>query len=724
MTPQTSDLNESVSSAINPPTENELTENNVANKEEISNETMTEITHSSDEHVEQVDTIETTLDSNLESTLPNVEVAAAAPIEESQSTTNAVVEQADTIETQANNNVTEISETPVTAIDEIHPIAVESIEDDTNRPIEDIDYSQFTKKDFVELGEKLLDSIKKDVASISDIKNADAVMREIKPIFDELKSKEKANALKKYIADNGNDEGFEYKNDNYVVRFEGLNAQIRDAKTKFFQKIEREKENYFDRKTQLLQALREIVEAEEKGGAKNTWNDFKKIQEDWKAAGNINSPHNASLWSAYNALIDRYFSIRHIQNELKDLDRKKNLVAKSEIVDKIEAIAKDLGNEGLTNTALKQANELLEEYKHIGPATREAQEELWKRLKIAFDAIHNKRREQTAQTSQLQEEIYQAKAHLVENLKAYTEFNTDSINEWNTKTKEILEIQDQWNAIKGSMPREKGKEISQTFWNLLKTFFKNKGLFFEKLEAEREENLKAKTSLCEQVEALLTAADFSPANTDKIIELQKTWKTIGHVPEKFKDKIYERFKKSCDAFFDGKRNKSSQVELEYEENLKKKITLCEEIEAIARSGAADLGKLAEYKAQYNAIGFVPRKDIQTMQRRFIDAINMYVKASSGVSGAEKEKMVLQNEVEVVLKGEKNTSRDLDKKETDIRRKIKKIEDDINLWQNNIEFFARSKNAGAVREEYEGKIKGAEKEIAELKQRLKIIISAN
>lgn len=706
MTPQTSDLNENVSSATTNPTD--VVEIIVANKEEISNETMTEITNSTNEQVEQVDSIEVKVEEQVESTTETTEVAAVEPIEANETPAPVAEEVV-------------VSEAP---IEEIQPIAIEAIEEETHAPTEEVDYSQFSKKDFVDLGEKLLDSVKSESATISDMKNADAVMREIKPIFDDLKLKEKAEALKKYIAENGNDEGFEYKNDNYTVRFEGLNAQIREAKNKFFQKIEREKENYFERKTQLLQSLREIVEAEEKGGGKNTWQDFKKVQEDWKAAGNINSPHNASLWSAYNALIDRYFSIRHIQNELKDLDRKKNLVAKTEIVEKIEAIAKGLEAEGLTNTALKQANELLEEYKHIGPATRDAQEELWQRLKAAFDTIHNKRREQSAQVTQLQEEIFAAKSRLVENLKPYTEFKTDSINEWNAKTKEILEIQDQWNAIKGSMPRDKGKEISQNFWGMLKTFFRNKGQFFEKLEAEREENLKAKTSLCEQAEALLAAGDFAPANTDKIIELQKTWKTIGHVPEKFKDKIYERFKKACDGFFDGKRAKTNQVELEYEENLKKKVALCEEIEAIARSGAADLGKLSEYKAQYGSIGFVPRKDMQNIQRRFIDAINMYVKASSGVSGAEKEKMVLQNEVEVVLKGEKSGSKELEKKETDIRRKIKKVEDDINLWQNNIEFFARSKNASAVREEYETKIKGAEKEIAELKQKLKIIVSAN
>ena len=686
---------------------------------------------------EQKDTIENVTENSVEETVNTTENTTQETLYATKEAVSNIVAEVESVASEIMEVVEiTIEETPIAvesaavveSIAVIHNeeivAAIEPIEEEAHEIVaQEMDYSSFTKKDFVDLGEKLLASIKAEGVSVSDVKNADVVMREIKPIFDDLKAREKADALKKYIADNGNNEGFEYKNDNFVVRFESLNAQIRDAKNGFFQKIERLKEDYFELKTKLLQRLREVVDEEEKSGSKSNWQEFKKIQEDWKNAGNVNSPHNTTFWSAYNALVDRYFSIRHIQNELKDLDRKKNFTAKAEIVTKIEGISQGIESGGLSNTTLRQANDLLEEYKHIGPAAREAQDELWKRLKVAFDIIHNKRREQSAQTNQLQEEIYAAKLRLVENLKPYIEFNTDSINEWNTKTKEVMAVQDQWNAIKGAMPKEKGKDISRDFWGLLKTFFRNKGDFFSKLEAQREENLKAKTALCEQVETLVASEDFSASFTDRVVELQKTWKTIGHVPEKMKDKIYERFKKACDEFFNGKRAKGNAVELEYEENLKLKIIICEEIEALSKAGDSQLGKLSDFKNQFNAIGFVPRKEMQNIQRRFVDAINSFVKGSTGITGAEKEKMVLQNEVEVVTKGDRGSSKELDKKENDIRRKIKTVEDDIHLWQNNIEFFARSKNAASVRAEYETKIKGAEKELAELKQKIKIIIAA-
>jgi hypothetical protein len=288
---------------------------------------------------EQKDTIENVTENSVEETVNTTENTTQETLYATKEAVSNIVAEVESVASEIMEVVEiTIEETPIAvesaavveSIAVIHNeeivAAIEPIEEEAHEIVaQEMDYSSFTKKDFVDLGEKLLASIKAEGVSVSDVKNADVVMREIKPIFDDLKAREKADALKKYIADNGNNEGFEYKNDNFVVRFESLNAQIRDAKNGFFQKIERLKEDYFERKTKLLQRLREVVDEEEKSGSKSNWQEFKKIQEDWKNAGNVNSPHNTTFWSAYNALVDRYFSIRHIQNELKDLDRKKKI---------------------------------------------------------------------------------------------------------------------------------------------------------------------------------------------------------------------------------------------------------------------------------------------------------------------------------------------------------------------------------------------------------------
>ncbi|WP_255066224.1 DUF349 domain-containing protein [Lacihabitans sp. LS3-19] len=636
-----------------------------------------------------------------------------------------VIEPTET--TQSSENLTEEKMTEIKK-EEINPESsdieeIEEMEDEVAIPQFDEDFTNYSKKDYVDLADKMLDSMESRSLTVSDVKNIDNVLKVIRTAFDEISIEEKSVAKKEYIEQNGSDEGFEFKNDSNSIRFEGILIRVREKRHEFFQKLEREKEDYFEIKTRLLQTLREIVETEEKGESKNNWEAFKKLQTEWKNAGNVNSPHNGTLWSAYNALIDRYFDIRSIQNELKDLDRKKNLIHKEGVVIKIEAIAESLKEDQLTNIVLKKANELLLEYKQIGPGPREEQEALWSRLKSAFDVIYEKKRELAKENSSLNEEIFNAKNQILLNLKPYLEFQSDSINEWNAKTKEVMEIQDQWNAIKGAMPRDKGKELSKDFWHSLKQFFKNKSEFFAKLEAKRESNYKGKEELCIAADEILASGDHSAPNTNKIIELQKKWKTIGHVPEKYKDSLYNRFKAACDQYFDLKRSETKTQDAEFEANLAKKVAICDELEKLAKSGSSELSKLSDYKKDFAAIGFVPRKDMQNIQTRFIKAINDFVKTSSGLDKTEKDKLMLQNEAEVVFKSGGN-SRNLDKQENEIRRKMKSLEEEITLTRNNMEFFGHSKNAEKLKEEYMKKVVKAEKELKDLQDKLRLINAAH
>lgn len=682
-----------------------LTENNIDSKIDAENLLSDNQT---------VSEIETVGEINQDEPSNQIEKTDTASSEKSQEDSQVIIESV-----QINNPIDVV---PVDS--ELNEDSIQEIEEiDQEFQNEHHDYSAFSVKDFLSLSEKMLTALQKSTVNITDVRNIDAALKEIRVQYDELKSEEKNEARKKYIADNGNIEGFEYKNDNYSIRFESVLIQIRELKNKFFQNLEQKKESYFETKTNLLQKLREIVEFEEKGGSKDNWENFKKIQLDWKNAGNVNSPHNGSLWSAYNALVDRYFDIRSIQNELKDLDRKRNIEHKKEIVEKIEAISLKLQNEELSNLTLKRANDLLNEYKLIGPGVREEQDILWNRLKLAFDVIYEKKRQLSLESKSIQEEIYNAKVIIVENIKPYTSFTSDSINEWNAKTKELLAFQEQWNGIKGSMPREKAKDLSKEFWQLLKTFFKNKSEFFTKLESQRAKNLELKQALISEVEEILQTKETSIANTNRVIEIQKKWKTIGHVPEKFKDSIFNKFKKTCDSFFDAKRIENKEQDNEQVNNLEAKKALCIEIEQLVSQGNTDLTKLQDYKKKFAAIGFVPKKDMATIQNRFVKAINDFVKSSGTINSSEKDKMILQNEVDVVLKSGGN-SKGLEKQENDLKRKAKALEDEISTLRNNIEFFGHSKNADKVKAEYNKKIENVEIELKEINDKIKLIIAAS
>ncbi|GAB3642512.1 DUF349 domain-containing protein [Spirosoma arcticum] len=642
-------------------------------------------------------------------------------------------------------------------------VAEEAEEETHTQPA--VDYTQFSKQDFVSLLETKLASISGTSVSPGDFKKADQTLKEVKPLFDQMKRAEREIALQAYVAETGSEEGFEYKNDDTVQQFDDLYKQIKSQKNTYFQNLDKAKDGNFASKTELLTRLRVLVETDESnaGDPKTSWNEFKKIQDDWKAAGNMNSPHNATLWATYHALVDRYYSNRNIYFELKELDRKRNVSLKTEVIERVEAMAKASEETPVTRQTIDDANALFEEYKHIGPAPKADQEVLWGRMKAALDVLYDKRRGQTNEQRKESAQLYEEKSAIYEELVPLTSFASNSINDWNDKTKAVMALQDRWNAIKGPMPREEGKELSKKFWAALKTFFHNKGEFFKQLESKREENLRAKADLCEQVEAILASGEESPEATQTVIELQRQWKNIGQVPEKQKNSIFDRFKAACDAFFDKKRLKNQDTEREFEGNLTQKIALIERIEAAANSNA-DLSQLDEFKKEWTSIGFVPKKDKELTQKRYINAVNALVSATGKIPAKDKERIMLQSEAETVRTGaarsggarngggrdrdsrpdrggdrfdrggDRGFSRDRDdrgdrdynrssdtgnKRENDIRRRMTAIENDIATYRNNIEFFARSKNADQLRADIDKKIADAEKQLDELKHQLKV-----
>ncbi len=604
----------------------------------------------------------------------------------------------------------------------------EDDDSDESDETEEVDYSQLSPAELVATLEKELEALAASGVGPARYKKADALIKEIRPLNDQAKRSAVDAAKEQYIADNGSEEGFDFKHDDEIRRIDELIREIRAKRKEYFQNLDKSRDQNFTHKTELLQRLRELVDtddSQEVGAAdmKSSWEEFKKIQEEWKKVGNVSSPHNGTLWATYNALIDRYFSNRNIYFELKELDRKKNSELKVELCEKIEALVKTLPDRPMSREILKEGNDIFEEYKHIGPAPREEQELLWGRFKESLDSLYDARRAQYDEQKKSMAEVYEQKSKIYEGIVPYTTFNSGSINEWNAKTKELLAQQDAWQATKGPMPRQDGKELSKKFWAALKTFFSNKSEFFKQLEAKREVNLTAKTALVEEVEQILATAEDTPTNTNRVIELQKQWKGIGQVPEKFKNSIYVRFKKACDAYFDQKRSKFKEQDEEFAKNLAEKEALCARIEAaVADPKDSNIAELNDFKAAWAKIGFVPRKAMQSIQKRYIKAINSYVGAIGKLSPREKEQAVLESEVQMVRGGD--TSRNLDRKEGDIRRKVSQLENDIALWENNIEFFAKSKSADKVKAQFEEKIKKANDELEGLKKQLNIIQEAN
>jgi hypothetical protein len=565
-----------------------------------------------------------------------------------------------------------------------------------------VDYSNFTKSQFV--------GLVKELVKETNFKKVDIVLKEIKPLYDEIREKERLSALQKFTAEGNEAADFEYKGDDLDNIFDANLKLIRDRRAQYFRQQEEQKNDNLRKKQELIEKLRVLVDSPDNT---NQFEVFKQLQKEWRSIGAIPGTQAKTLWANYHALVDRFYDNQSIYFELKELDRKKNLESKVELCVRAEKLA----DVEIIKDAIRELNELHQEFKHLGPVPVEEKEAIWQRFKAASDAVYAKR---DAYLHNLQHELQQnleLKIRYGEEAQAYATFQSDRIKEWNEKTKEILELQKKWEAV-GGLPRAKAKDVNKKFWSAFKSFFNNKNIFFKKLDEEREQNLQIKNELVKQAIELRESQDWEKTSNE-MKTLQQKWKDVGPVPEKFREKVFKEFKDACDYFFAQKRGQMGKVEQEQIDNLNLKTAIIEELERTASEGTASVELLRDLQDRYNTVGFVPKKDIATVKSRYHEAVDKFVAAIPNLSEDEKSRVVLETQISD-LKKDPMGDRKIYQKEQAIRKKISRAENDIALWKNNLEFFGKSHNADKVRDEFNDKIRTATEHLKELKQQLRLL----
>lgn len=577
----------------------------------------------------------------------------------------------------------------------------EEAEEEEDSADEHVDLTGLTKI-------QLLKLLKEKIQHVPILK-LDKLAHEIKAAFDELVAKDKEEALGKFKAEGGLEDDFEYRQHDEEREFLKVFNDFRYQINSLRKEAERQKEKNLTAKNELLNKLRDLVDGEETTASMGA---IKAIQEEWKSIGPVPTAQNRNLWASFNALMDRFYDARSIYFELKELDRKKNLESKTELCEKAEQL-KDVKE---LKEAIRQLNELHEEFKHIGPVPREDQEVLWQRFKAASDAVYDRRKEFFEGQKEVYKKNQTDKEELIAQLAPFAEFKADRIKEWNTKTKEILDIQKAWEKI-GPVPKEAGKDINKAFWAAFKHFFHNKNLFFKELDEIRATNQKKAEELIEQAEALKDNTDWQ--NTaNQLVKLQQDWKKLGPTPEKNRDSLYKRFKAACDAFFENRRNSSKQAHTEFDQNLKKKQDLIKTIVDASEGEGLTEEALKTWVSEFNEIGFVPRKNIKEIQAQFKEAVDKYLEKLDS-SGTDREDFLFRLNLDRI-QSDPNAIKTLNKKEHGIRKQIADLENSITLWKNNLEFFTASKTADKLKDQFDVKIQKAEEEIDKLKKKLNIL----
>ncbi len=564
-------------------------------------------------------------------------------------------------------------------------------------------YSGLSKKELVDAIESLV--------KIDDIAYIRKHIGYIKVAFRRLLKEESLNDYEKKMGADA-EQLTEDIEDPLVTRFNKAFERYKEIKTVYDQNFEKQKQDNLAVKKQILEELRGLIESDEE--LKLTYDKFRELQERWKQIGPV--PQNAknTLWNNYHFLVEKFFDKVKINKELKDLDLKKNLEAKTELCEKAE----ELLLEPSITKSFQNLQKLHEAWKEIGPVRKDKKDEIWERFKAATDKLNKRRSEFYKNVREEQEKNYSAKLVLCEKAEAIVELNPDTPRNWQENSEEINELFRVWKTI-GFAPRNVNNEIWNRFRKALDTFFKNKKEFFKAYKELQNENYNQKVNLCMQAEALKDNDDWKKT-TEQLIELQKEWKKTGPVPAKLTNKIWKRFRKACDEFFERKADYFSNINKRQEDNLKKKRELIEKIKThkYTNDKNENLEVLKSFQRQWMEIGHVPLKEKDKLQNEFRKTVDEQFE-NLKISKKIKNTLAFRNRIENV-KDTPNAGNIINKERTFIINKINNLQNDINLWENNIGFFASSKKADVLKSEFQNKIDNAKQELEILKEKLKIL----
>ncbi len=512
-------------------------------------------------------------------------------------------------------------------------------------------------------------------------------------------------ARRAFVETGGKEEEFTPAADPYEARFKELFAIYREHRDKYMAEIEADKEKNLAVKLQIIEELKELVNSDET--MNTTFARFRELQQRWKDTGLVPQQNVKDLWETYNMHVENFYNFIKINKELRDLDLRKNYEAKLSLCEQAEALVM----EPSIVEAFRKLQKLHDEWRETGPVANEFKETLWERFKEASSRINKQHQEYFEGLKNEQTKNLELKTGLCEKTEALLAVPYTTRKEWNKASEQLLEIQKVWKTI-GFAPKKDNNRIYERFRSACDRFFELKRDFYAGVKSEMEHNLALKQEICAQAEALSTSEDWKHA-TDELIALQAKWKTIGAVSRRYSDQVWKRFRAACDAFFERKAKHFSAVDDEHEQNLVRKQALLAEMrEADIKAGGFEMIK--DFQRRWSEIGFVPIKQKESVQKQYKAIVD---EMFSTLRSSERDRSM--NRFKDKVSGMKGDRRLRSERER-LYNKVKQMEQDIALLENNIGFFAKSKNADAMIADVREKIERAKREMADTIEKVRMI----
>lgn len=536
----------------------------------------------------------------------------------------------------------------------------------------------------------------------------------LKTAFYKLLFAEREADQKTFIENGGDPEAYVMKTDDSEEQFKAEMGLIKEKRAKAFQQQEEEKKANLQRKQQIIEKIKMMSTSPEE--ANKSYNDFKALQQEWKDIKAVPAEKANELWRNYQLYVEQYYDLLNLNRELREYDFKKNLEQKTLLCEAAEKLA----DEPDAVSAFHQLQELHQQYREIGPVAKELREQIWARFKAASTVINKRHQQHFEELRAKEEENLTRKTALCEKVEAIAKEENKNATDWENHTKQIIEIQTEWKTI-GFAPQKMNVKIFDRFRAACDDFFGRKAEFFKTLKETFAENTKKKKEMVEQAKALMDSTDWK-ATSDKLIKLQKEWKTIGMVPKKVGDQLWAEFVAACNKFFEARNAATAGTRNEEQQNLDRKKEIIAKLKELLDSTADNVqATLQQLIDEYGKIGHVPFKEKDKLFKEYhkvVDALYKQLNISASKQRLDNFKSSIKS---MAKQGEDM----LDNERGRLMRRYEQLKSEITTYENNLGFLnASSKKGNSLIDEMNRKVNKLKDDLELIRQKIKAIDAEN
>ena len=536
----------------------------------------------------------------------------------------------------------------------------------------------------------------------------------LKTVFYKLHIAEREARLKEYIDGGGNPETYQVVPDQDEETFKAQMAVIREKRAQIMQQQEAEKQANLEKKLEIIEKIKAMTTSPDEAG--KSYNEFKELQQQWKDIKNVPADKANELWRNYQLYVEQFYDLLKLNSEAREYDFKKNLEMKTKLCEAAEKLA----DEEDVISAFHQLQELHQQYREIGPVAKELREEVWARFKAASTVINKRHQQHFEDLRAKEEENLARKTALCEKVEELGKAENKGAADWEKRSKEIIDIQNEWKTI-GFAPQKMNVKIFERFRAACDDFFGRKAEYFKALKVTFSENIEKKKALVEKAQALADSTDWK-ATSDKLIALQKEWKTVGMVPKKIGDQLWQEFLGACNKFFEARNAAGAGQRNEEHASLEKKKGSIEQLKALAENAAeATKEKVQALTEEYNKVGHVPYKEKDKLYEAYHEVLDRIYKELNISTKRRRLNDFKANIKNVAKRGEEA----LDNERGRLARRFEQLKQEIQTYENNLGFLnASSKKGNSLIDEMNRKVQHLRDDLELVRQKIKAIDEEN